>query len=297
MADLTREFKQAARGFGADLVGIASLDRFDGVPAEHHPASIAPDARAVVVLGRRITRGIVQAIEQGTNWQTYQLFGYYWLDTEFLAMTVFEAAEWLEDRGWEACPVFPFPPETPPQGIPVREGQPAPNVFLDMNYAAVAAGLGEIGWCDVFLTPDFGPLQRLQVILTDAPLAPDPLFEGQICTQCKVCVAVCPLSAMVPHKEERLSVAGREFVVASVSYDRCRRCQNGAQPNRYHSSGKPDRLAALCVRSCLAVLDEAGRLRRKFEHPFRREDYWAIDALGQVVTPTDWRSIRAARSA
>jgi ferredoxin len=293
MEALTIEFKKAAQGFGADLIGVARMDRFDGVPAERHPASIFPDARAVVVLGRRITRGTVQAIEQGTNWQTYELFGYHWLDTEFLALTVFEAVEWLEDRGWEACPLFPFPPEAPPQGVPVREGQPAPNVFPDLEHAAVAAGLGEIGWCGVLLTPQFGPLQRLQMILTDAPLDPDPLFQGELCSRCGVCAVVCPLNAIDRDNEEVVKVAGREFTVAKVNYSRCRRCPNGALPNRYHGAGKPDRLGALCVRSCLAMLDEAGKLTGKFHQLFRRREYWALDALGDVVTPQPWQQVRA----
>ncbi|MGD9519351.1 MAG: 4Fe-4S binding protein [Armatimonadota bacterium] len=292
MSDLTREFKEAARSFGADLVGVASLDRFADVPPEHNPASISPDAKAVVVLGRRITRGTVKAVEEGTNWQTYELFGYHWLDTEFLALTTFESVEWLEDRGFEACPLFAFPPEIPVQGIAVREGQPAPNVFPDIEQTAVAAGLGEIGWCGVLLTPQFGPLQRLQMILTDAPLEADPLFEGELCTKCGVCAAVCPLQAMDAEKEQTVRVAGREYTVASVNYDRCRRCQNGARPNRYHGAGRPDRLAALCVRSCLAMLDDAGRLESKFEQPFRQREYWAIDALGQASIPSDWQTFR-----
>lgn len=297
MSQLTQEFKQAARGFGADLVGIASLDRFADVPAQRNPAYIFPDAKAAVVLARRITRGTVRAVEEGTNWQTYELFGYHWLDTEFLALTTFESVEWLEDRGWEACPLFPFPPEAAPQGVPVREGQPAPNVFPDMDEAAVAAGLGEIGWCRVLLTPQFGPLQRLQMILTDAPLDPDPVFEGQLCSQCGVCAVVCPLHAIDAAKEDQITVAGRRFTVASVNYSRCRHCQNGARPNRYHGSGRPDRLAALCVRSCLAMLDQAGKLQGKFHQPFRQREYWALDVYGDAATPGDWDEVRATNCA
>ncbi len=294
LASLTEQLKAAARAAGADLVGIAPLERFDGQPPERHPASIFPEARAAVVLARRITRGTVRAVEEGTNWQTYELFGYHWLDTEFLALTTFEVAEWLEDRGWEACCLFPFPPEAWPQGVAVRDGQPAPNVYIDMDIAAVAAGLGEIGWCRVLLTPQFGPLQRVQAIITDAPLEPDAMFGGEICTRCGVCAAVCPLGAIDAEREEEIRVAERSFTVAAIDWSLCRRCPNGARPNRYHSSGKPDRLAALCVRSCLAMLDQAGKLAAKFCQPFRRRDYWALDALGRPSQPAvAWDEISA----
>jgi len=292
LSDLKSELKQAALGFGADLVGVASLDRFSEVPDHQNPAAIFPDARAAIVLARRITRGTVRAIEEGTNYQTYELFGYHWLDTEFLAMTTFQTAEWLEDRGWEACPLFPWPPEAWPQGIAVREGQPAPNVYPDMELAAVAAGLGEIGWCRVLLTPQFGPLQRLQMILTDAPLEPDPLFEGKLCTKCQLCAVVCPLQAFDLEHEETVSIAGKTFDVAPINFSRCRRCPNGARANRYHSSGKPDRLAALCVRTCLAALDEAGKLEASFHHPFRRRDYWVLDLLGERPSSVSWEEVR-----
>ncbi|MBC7287716.1 MAG: hypothetical protein H5T86_06670 [Armatimonadetes bacterium] len=293
MASFTEQLKQAARTAGADLVGIASLDRFDELPAEHHPASIFPEAQAMVVLARRITRGTLRPVEEGTNWQTYELFGYHWLDTEFLALTTFETAEWLEDRGWEACCLFPFPPEAWPQGVPVREGQPAPNVYVDMDLAAVAAGLGEIGWCRVLLTPQFGPLQRVQAILTDAPLEPDAPFQGEVCTRCQVCAVVCPLRAIDGENEEIIRVAGRSFTVAAIDWGLCRRCPNGAYPNRYHSSGRPDRIAALCVRSCLAMLDAAGKLAARFSQPFRRRDYWALDALGRRHHPAvTWDEIK-----
>ena len=292
MADLTAQLKEFARQAGADLVGIASIDRFADVPSHQHPASIFPDATAVVVIGRRITRGTIRAVEEGTNWQTYELFGYHWLDTEFLALTVFEVTEWLEDQGWEACPIFPFPLEAWPQGVPVRDGQPAPNVFIDLEYAAVAAGLGEIGWAQIFLSPQFGPLQRLQAIITDAPLTPDPLSQQRLCSVCGLCAAVCPLKAFDPSKEQTIRVAGMEFTVASIDFSLCRRCPNGARPNRYHPSGKPDRIAALCIRSCLAQLDESGKLQARFEQPFRRRDYWALDVLGRIAAVESWDDIK-----
>ena len=106
-----QQVKEYARQAGADLIGIAPPDRFADVPAERNPMSIFPDAKSIIVLGRRITRGTLRATEEGTNLGTYEMFGSSWLDGEFIAMTTFEVVSFIEDRGWEATPLFPFPPE------------------------------------------------------------------------------------------------------------------------------------------------------------------------------------------
>jgi hypothetical protein len=73
------------------------------------------------------------------------------------------------------------------------------------------------------------------------------------------------------------------MTVCGVDYGKCRRCQNGARPNRYHPSGKPDRLAALCVRTCVDALERALKLDTIFASEFQQREPWALDAAGQPV--------------
>ncbi|MEN6643695.1 MAG: hypothetical protein ABFE08_14745 [Armatimonadia bacterium] len=277
------QVKEYARQVGADLVGIASADRFADVPADRSPLSIFPAAKSIIVIGRRITRGTLRAMEEGTNLGSYEMFGHSWLDGEFVAMTTFDVVSYIEDNGWEATPLFPFPTEAHPQGVSVREGQVAPNVYPDFDYAAVAAGLGEIGYCRIFLSPEFGPRQRFQIILTDAPLEADPLLEKQLCGLCGQCVSVCPLNAGDPSQEEVINIAGKEMTVCAIDYSKCKVCRNGASGNRYHPAGKPDRLGALCTRTCVHLLDRSGKLGNKFEAEFRQREPWALDELGRPV--------------
>lgn len=285
MPSFTEQFKQYARSRGADLVGVAPMERFEGVAPQNDPRSIFPDAKAVVVIGRRITRGTLRGWEEGTNRDIYEMFGYSWLDKQFAAFTTFECAEWLEDNGWEATPIMCYPPEMPPQGIPVRKGQPGPNVNIDMDYAAVAAGLGEIGLHGVFMSPRFGPRQRFQAVITDAPLDPDPLCERQVCGGCTVCVHACPLGAIDGDNTREIDIAGKKMTVAAVDYEKCKRCQNGARANIYHPSGKPDRIAALCVRTCVDMLERGAKIDDTFRLPFRQREAWAKDEVGGNVSP------------
>jgi len=142
-------------------------------------------------------------------------------------------------------------------GIPVKKGKPAPNVLIDINDAAVRAGLGEIGYCGIFLTPEFGPRQRFQIILTDAEIEPDPIRKENICDLCKECMKICPLGAI-----------GKK--------EKCKICKNGAFPNIYYSEAKPDRIAALCSRTCLVHLEKNKRINNLFKENFRKRPIWKI---------------------
>ena len=62
-----------------DLFGVANIERFDGAPERMHPAAIFPEARSVIVVGRRIVRGGWRGIEEGTYWPNYTYFGYHGL--------------------------------------------------------------------------------------------------------------------------------------------------------------------------------------------------------------------------
>ncbi len=283
MSNLTQQFKEYAQQAEADLVGIAGPDRFDDWAPEASPLSIAPDLKSVITVGRRITRGSLRGTEEGTNFNTFQRFGYTWLDTEFLAMTTFECVEFLEDHGWEAVPLFGFPPEAYPQGIPVREGSPAPNIYLNFAHVAVACGLGTIGINESLLTPEYGPRQRLQVILSDAPLTPDPVYEGDVCQRCMACAEACPLDAVDVNNRQELTIAGKTMEIAEIDYEKCRECENGACPNAYHPAGLPDRLGAVCNRTCVDALEAKDAVTNTFENPFRTREAWGLNQVGDRV--------------
>ena len=46
--------KRMAKDLGADIVGIASADRFEGAPPGHGPLDLMPGAKSVIVAGIRI---------------------------------------------------------------------------------------------------------------------------------------------------------------------------------------------------------------------------------------------------
>ena len=262
-----------------DLIGFAGKERFEGVDPQHNPFSIFPEANTVIMLGKRICRGALRGIEEGTNFGDYTLFGKNWLEDEFLSIACYDLVRVLEDNGWEACPIFPNPAELGPQGVAVAEGRPEPNVYPDFDYAAVACGLGEIGMNGLLLTPRFGSRQRFHMIITDAVIESSPLLEGSICDRCGKCAESCPLGAVDMADPEIIDICGKKMPVAKINYELCRICKNGACKNRFGATAKPDRIAALCNRTCLCHLEEEGLLSNKFENAFRHREAWSVGGV------------------
>lgn len=233
---LTKEaIKQFAMDCGLDLVGVANIERFEGAPVHMHPASIFPEAKSVIVVGKRIIRGGWRGIEEGTYWPSYTYFNYHGLlNSIFIPDALYNLACFIEDAGWEAVPYYSGAPDVYCSNAqPLRPGGVAPNVDLAIRIAGVAAGLGEMGWSKVFLMTRFGPRQRLHAIITDLPMEPDPLVEpGSICDRCMQCVKGCP--GAIPHIREgrtiKIKIEDKEYEWADVDMGKCTLMYHGGDP-------------------------------------------------------------------
>ncbi len=218
----------------AARVGIANIERFSGAPRGMHPRNIFPDCRSVISIVCPIPRGSYRGITEGTHWPNYTFYSYNRLNTLFRPAVTYATACFIEDRGWEAVPVYPAVPERPGTRPAVAPDRPAPEINLNVRIAAVACGLGEIGWSKVFLTPDYGPRVRIGTILTDAELEPDPLMPpGTLCNRCLRCVKDCPGNA-IPRPGDRppirIRIAEQEYEWGDVHMGRCTLTHHGMNP-------------------------------------------------------------------
>ncbi len=255
--------REVAYAAGADLVGVAPEARWSAWPAVNNPKTLLPTCRSVIVLGRRVLRGSMRGVEEGTSFgSTYNMFGAHWMEHIFMPRTVHKVAQAIEASGHEAVPL---------QG----GGVPGAAVQLDGKALGHAAGLGEIGKGGFFLTRKYGHRQRLALILTDLELEGDELDEPGFCRDCNACLTACPLQA--------LSQAGGQELFARDE-ELCRNCTNGKLQMDAISFNACDRLAASCGRACLVALEE--KIENRFAAPFRKRSVWTRDlASNYTVTP------------
>jgi ferredoxin len=157
------------------------------------------------------------------------------------------------------------------QGVPVGPDKPAPNVIVQFDFAAHAAGLGEIGRGKWLLTPEFGPRQMLTIILTDAELEPDAPFAGSICDNCGACVEACPANALDADDLHCAPLCEGEACWYSLHVESCQVCKTGTTKLPYFGGAEPFRPGAACGRACVAHLEDNDMLTREFAMPFRPE--------------------------
>jgi epoxyqueuosine reductase QueG len=184
-AQATRDLKQFARGEGADLVGVASADRFAGAPSGHRPEDILEGARSVVSCALELPVGAL--LGPATAYHQIMISVHQELDR--LARRI---ALHLEVQGAVAVPV--------PADEPYREWdeQQSRGVGdLSHKHAAQAAGLGKLGKSSLLITREYGNRIQLVSIVTQADLEPDPLLDWEPCPgSCTLCVRACPAGAI-----------------------------------------------------------------------------------------------------
>ena len=225
---LTEEAKNRARELGADLVGIAPIERFKNAPNRLKPADLLPSAKSVIVAGIHHPDACVELGGEPSPHDT----GPY--DVQCTAMNPmlddlsFLMARFLEEKGYKTLPI---------SASNIWRYKGYKDLKLDFapdlvhRYAAVAAGLGEIGWSGLFLSPQFGPRQRVVSIITEAFLDPDPMYSGEVlCDKCMECVKHCPTDAFRKEvkKINKIEIGGKTFRFPDTNKWRCSWAENFA---------------------------------------------------------------------
>lgn len=206
---------------GMDLVGFAPVSRWAKAPFLLSPKAILPESRTVIVAGIHITDTWT---EMGGEPEPQDRSPGGWMDQNSLMDRVaYRVVRRLSDRGYRAIAVASS------NIWRYRRFEGIPSLFapdLSHIHAAAAAGLAEIGWSGLAITPEFGPRVRFISIVTDAELDPTPLYRGpSLCDRCMECVRHCPTQALSrdfngpePH---RVEIEDRVFRYANKNAWRC----------------------------------------------------------------------------
>ncbi len=179
----TRDIKRAARFYGADLVGIAKIDRrwLYSSNRQREEYSIPDSINRVVVMAVEMDYEGIATSPAFTSAANTAL-GY-----SRMAFLEIELSALIRKQGYIAIPC-------------------GNDVSLSVPQA-IDAGLGMIGRHGILITKEFGPRVRIAKVLTDMPLIPDTPNKKfcesvtRFCEICEKCATTCP-SQSIPYGKE-----------------------------------------------------------------------------------------------
>lgn len=176
------DVKNLLLSLGADLCGVACVDRFGAAPKGFHPLDVFPACKSVISFACRFP---VAALSSPTPVVYTRVRNSISEKIDAIALNTCIA---LEREGVLAVPI--------PAVESVWDASTGrKRSIVSLKHAAQAAGLGTIGRHSLLITPEFGSMVWLGAVLTDAELEPNPLLEP-VCTNCDLCVNACPVGAL-----------------------------------------------------------------------------------------------------
>jgi len=221
---LTDAVKAMALELGADLVGVAPVERWANAPVMLSPKGHMPNAKTVFVIAIHHPDGAVELGGEENGKNTPQHVGpyavQYAMNTKLECIS-FQLSRFIEAAGHE---VLAIPATNIWRFRPYKEIKETFTPDLSNIHAGAAAGLGEIGFSGLFMSPEYGPRQRLCCLITDADLEPTPMYDGpQLCDRCMQCLHWCPTDAFRKEVEGEceVDIEGHIYRYANKNKWRC----------------------------------------------------------------------------
>jgi hypothetical protein len=223
MVGLKERLRQAALEVGVDLFGVAPAERLEEAPEGYRPSDLLRGVKSLVCMGVGMGSGVREAVLTAYSGLRHTIYSYMMLN-DLLNLAAFRVYRILEEEGYLTLPI----PASPPYDHQQLKGA------VSHRHAAVAAGLGELGWNSLLITPKYGPRVRLVTLLTKAELEADPQYFGKpLCNKklCQLaCVKACPVKAIHPEKHVSVRIGGKTYRYAVVDHWKCRLGLEGLIP-------------------------------------------------------------------
>ena len=180
------EIKSVALELGADICGIAPVDRFSSAPKGFHPNDIYSDCQSVLVFAKRLPAESLFA----SSCIPYTYFNR--LITEEVDRLTLTLSRKLESLAVKNVPV--------PSDDPSEYWEPARSYargILSLRHAGRLAGLGVLGKNTLLINARFGNMIQLGALLLNLKLEGDPIAAYEACKDgCNLCIRSCPQSAL-----------------------------------------------------------------------------------------------------
>jgi epoxyqueuosine reductase QueG len=212
--------KSFAYGIGADLVGFGNIGRCKHAPLKMSPQGILPEAKTVIVMGIHHPDA---CIELGGEEHPQKIGPYsvqYLMNSRLDEMS-YRMATFIEEKGYGVIPIC-------------SSNIWRYNKYKELNavfapdvshiYMAVVAGLADMGFNGLALTPEYGARNRFITVITDAEIEADPLIPpGTVCDKCMLCRKHCPSQALSKELDgdKILKIDNYEYRFANKNLWRC----------------------------------------------------------------------------
>jgi epoxyqueuosine reductase QueG len=228
MDKLTKAVAEKLLDWGADLVGIAPVERFANAPEGHRPTDFMPECKSVISIGLHLFQGMADVWgeydEPGKTLTPYLFYGYGLTNIESSRM-VNRMAKLLEYQGYKTLCFLPTWATSFYKYLDDTVVTGKVRAEFSHRHAAAAAGIADLGWSSLGLTPEFGSMNRFNSILTSAELEPTPLYDGPaLCRkdECGTkCARLCPTDAFSETETQSLTIDGKAITYAAHDNIRC----------------------------------------------------------------------------
>lgn len=217
---LKEAIRRQALELDADLIGFGNVERCRHAPIMMSPQGVYPDCKTVIVMALKHPDA---CIELGGETHPQEIGPYtvqYHVNARLDDLS-YRMATFIERSGYGALPI-------------VSSNIWRYNAYKDLDavfapdishiYMAVVAGLADMGFNGLALTPEYGARNRFVTVLTDAAMEPDPLIPpGTVCDECMLCRKHCPTQALSTEivGEKVLKIEDYEYRFPNKNLWRC----------------------------------------------------------------------------
>lgn len=180
------QIRSLALSSGADLCGIAPVERFAHAPEGFRPTDIYSACKSVIVFAKRLPFGAASA-ESCVPYTIANM-----VITQEVDLLTLEVCRRLEDAGLVAVPI---PSDDPYEHWEAQRSYG--RAILSLRHAAYLAGLGTLGKNTLLINNMYGNMIQLGAVLVDAEFPGDPIADYDGCLQdCRLCLDACPPKAL-----------------------------------------------------------------------------------------------------
>jgi len=177
--------KELVYSLGADVCGVAGVERFEDAPRGFRPVDIYPEAKCVISFGKHFSKSLFEAATNAPyTFVKYKL-------SAMLDDIAIQLMFSLESQGYKVIPI----PTDEPYDYWDSENRTGRGI-LSLKHAAQAAGIGYIGKNTLLINEKYGNRLYLGAVIVDAELAADELVRNLCPPNCTLCLQACPQSAL-----------------------------------------------------------------------------------------------------